>query len=585
MPPAPTARKPLGQGVATIKLRLIRIERGWRSLPDIARSGFALDTYPFPALNCCGAAAQGDSQMVMTRRSFLEGLSRVGGTALLLAGMEAFGMGIASAQTAPPPLAGGGKGKKVVILGAGVAGLTSAYELGKAGYDVTIIEARGFAGGRSQTARKGFQLTELGGETQTCQFDEGQYINHGPWRIPFHHRSTLHYVKEFGVEVELFNNDNDAGYMYFTKGKGPLAGKPVRKMELAADMRGGAAEILAKVVQSGGLDKQFGAEDKEQFLAYLKNEGYLGGNDFAYKGTDGRGWLVKPGAGLVAGTPSTPHAFADVLHSGAWRVLSSVSDWDQQHTMFQPKGGMYMLPMGFVKAGVGEKIRYSTVVEKIRQNGKGVEISVVDGAGRRDTVKADWCICTIPLSVLKTIDNGLSAPMKAAMDGAAYAPVGKIGLQMKRRFWEEDHWIYGGHVYTDFSEIGSISLPSTNWLGQKGTLLGYYQFGGDAAKVSALSPADRAKFAVDFGQKVFPQYAENFETAFSVAWHRVQYNLGGWATWSDETRARDYPVLLQPDNRIYLAGEHLSHIGGWQAGGIESAWMQIDALHKRASAA
>ena len=76
-----------------------------------------------------------------------------------------------------------------------------------------------------------------------------------------------------------------------------------------------------------------------------------------------------------------------------------------------------------------------------------------------------------------------------------------------------------------------------------------------------------------------------FETAFSVAWHRVQYNLGGWAVWSDEARARDYPVLLQPDGRIYLAGEHLSHIGGWQAGGIESAWMQIDALHKRASIA
>ncbi|WP_217429527.1 flavin monoamine oxidase family protein [Sphingomonas bacterium] len=523
--------------------------------------------------------------MNMTRRSFLEGLGRIGGTTLLFAGMEAFGMGIASAQIAPPPLDGGGKGKKVIILGAGVAGLTSAYELGRAGYDVTIIEARAFAGGRSQTARKGFQLTELGGETQTCQFDDGFYINHGPWRIPFHHRSTLHYVKEFGVEVELFNNDNDAGYMYFTKGSGPLANKPIRKMELAADMRGNAAEILAKVVQSGSLDKQFGADDKALFLEYLKSEGYLDAKDYNYHGTDGRGWVVRPGAGLVPGTPSRPYAFADVLHSEGWKALSSVSEWDQQRTMFQPKGGMYMLPMGFVKHGVGDKIRYSTVVEKIRQNGKGVEVSVVDGSGQRSTVKGDWCICTIPLSVLKTIDNGLSAAKKTAMNGAAYTPVGKIGLQMKRRFWEEDHWIYGGHVYTDQSEIGSISLPSTNWLGQKGVLLGYYQFFADAAKVSALSPAGRAKFAVDFGQKVFPAYADSFENAFSVAWHRVQYNLGGWAMWSDETRSRDYPVLLEPDDRIYLAGEHLSYIGGWQAGGIESAWMQIAALHKRASAA
>ncbi len=523
--------------------------------------------------------------MTMTRRSFFESLGRVGGTALVMAGMEAFGMGIASAQTAPPPLQGGGKGKKVVILGAGVAGLTSAYELSRAGYDVTVIEARSFAGGRSQTARKGFQLTELGGATQTCDFDEGLYINHGPWRIPFHHRSTLHYVKQFGVDVELFNNDNDNSYAYFTKGSGPLAGQRVRKREIAADVRGHADELLAKVVQSGALDKEFTAGDKELFLAYLTSEGWLSGPNHDYKGTDGRGWIVKPGAGLVAGTPSVPNSLSDVLHSDAWKLLSSVSEWDQQRTMFQPKGGMYMIPMGFMRNINPKLFRFSTVVEKIRQDDHGVEVSIVDGKGQRSVVKGDWCICTIPLSVLKGIDNGLSDPVKTAMNGVSYAPVGKIGLQMKRRFWEEDDFIYGGHIYTDNQDIGSISLPSTGWLGRKGVLLGYYNFAGAAAKVSAMSPADRAKFAVAFGAKVMPAYADAFETAFSVAWHRVQYNLGGWGVWSDEARARDYPVLLKPDGRIYLAGEHLSHIGGWQAGGIESAWMQIDALHKRAAMA
>jgi monoamine oxidase len=523
--------------------------------------------------------------MTMTRRSFLEGLGSVGGTALVLAGMEAFGMGIASAATMPPGLQGGGKGKSVVILGAGVAGLTAAYEMSRAGYKVTVIEARSFAGGRSQTARKGFQLTELGGQTQTCQFDDGLYINHGPWRIPFHHRSTLHYIKKFGVDVELFNNDNDNSYAYFTKGSGPLAGKRVRKREIAADVRGHAAELLAKAVQTKALDQEFSGNDKELFLSYLDSEGWLKGKNHDYAGTDGRGWIVKPGAGLIAGEESKPYSLTDVLHSDAWKVLSSVAEWDQQRTMFQPKGGMYMIPNGFMRNIDPKLFRFSTVVEKIRQDGSSVEVSVVDGKGQRSTVKADYCLCTIPLSVLKSIDSGISAAHKTAMNGISYAPVGKIGLQMKRRFWEEDDWIYGGHIYTDDQDIGSISLPSTDWLRQKGVLLGYYNFAGAAAKVSALSPADRAKHALAFGQKVFPQYAENFENAFSVAWHRVQYNLGGWGVWSEEARARDYPVLLQPDNRIYLAGEHLSHLGGWQAGGIESAWMQIDAIHKRASAA
>ena len=59
---------------------------------------------------------------------------------------------------------------------------------------------------------------------------------------------------------------------------------------------------------------------------------------------------------------------------------------------------------------------------------------------------------------------------------------------MKRRFWEEDHAIYGGHVYFDNPDISSIAFPSTGWLGPKGVLLGYYQFGTNAAKISAKEP-------------------------------------------------------------------------------------------------
>src|ERR1700744_6366289 len=102
-----------------------------------------------------------------SRRYFLEQLSSVGGTALMMAGMSALGFGIESAQAQPPALQGGGKGKKVVVLGSGVAGRTSAYELSNAGYDVTVLEARARIGGRSFTARKGTTLTEIGGETET----------------------------------------------------------------------------------------------------------------------------------------------------------------------------------------------------------------------------------------------------------------------------------------------------------------------------------------------------------------------------------------------------------------------------------
>ncbi|MDB5423825.1 MAG: monoamine oxidase [Phenylobacterium sp.] len=522
----------------------------------------------------------------LSRRTLLERLSLVGGVGLMMAGMEAFGYGIASASNAPPVLPGSAKGKKLIVLGAGVAGLATAIEAMKAGYEVQIVEARSFAGGRAQTARKGFSLTELGGETQTCDFDEGGYINHGPWRIPYHHRSTLHYAKTLGVPLDLFVNDNDASYLFFENGKGPLKAKAVRKGQIAADARGHAAEMLAKVAKKGGLDDMVTASDRDQLIAYLINEGYLSPKDLAYTGTEGRGFEIEPGAGVDPGPgkASTPFSMTDVLNSGAWRVLSSVASYDQQRTMFQPSGGMDQIAKAMERK-VAPAIRYSTVVEKVAQNAAGVEVFVVDAAGKKSSIKGDYVVCTIPLSVLRSIEMQVSPRFKQAIGAPAYAPVGKIGLQMKRRFWEEDDHIYGGHIYTDNPDILTISFPSSGWQGNKGVLLGYYNFGGNAAKISAKTPAERAAFAVAFGQKVMPQYAENYEKSFSVAWHRVQYNLGGWVDWNEETRKTEYPVLTEPDGRVYLAGEHVSYITGWQAGAIESAWQQLAKIHKRVQAA
>lgn len=522
---------------------------------------------------------------VLTRRRFFESLAAVGGMSLVLSGMEALGYGMASATELPPELTGGAKNTKIVILGAGLAGMTAAYELSKAGYQVQVLEARSFAGGRCQTARKGFKHTDLIGHEQTCEFDEGQYINHGPWRIPYHHRSTLHYTKKFGVPLESFVNDNDASYVYFEKASGPLAGKPVRKGEIAADIRGYTAELVAKAASQGQLDAPLTGIDREKFVSYLVNEGRLS-KDLAYKGTEGRGFSVHPGAGVDPGPGKElpPFAFKDVLDSNAWRVLSSVTGYEQQRTMLQPIGGMDQIAKAFEKQ-VGSMIRYGAVVEKIKQSPTGVTVSYKGADGKKAEVTADYCLCTIPLSVLKQIDLDASAPFKAAMEGVAYAPVNKIGLQMKTRFWEDNHHIYGGHIYNDIPGINTITLPSYGWQGQKGVLLGYYAFGGEAARISAKTPADRAAFAVAAGQKIFPEYAENFDNAFSFSWHLAEYNLGGWAEWGEGGRKNSYPTLCEPDGRLYLAGEHLSYLGGWQAGAIESAWQQIGKIHARVSQA
>ena len=519
----------------------------------------------------------------LTRREFLYRAAAVGGSALLLGTMNAWGMGIASKVNAPPALSGSGKGKKVAVLGAGLAGMTAAYELAKLGYQVEVLEARPFAGGRCQTARKGFTLQELGGEPQTCRFDDGLYINHGPWRIPLDHQSTLHYTKAFGIPLEVMVNDNDHAWVYM-EDAGPFSKQRLRPGQIKADLRGHVAELLAKSVQGKLLDTQLSAQDQVLLLDYLKHEGALGNQDLVYRGRNGAGYAVNPGAGLNPGTPYDPLGFGDLLASRVGKVYSAVQEFPMHSTMFQPVGGMDQIAQGFAKR-LGKSIRYGQEVQAIRQAPGKVDIAVKDTAsGRLSTVSADYVLCTIPLSVLRGIDADFSNGFKTAIKAVSYAPVGKIGLQMKRRFWEEDDQIYGGHVLTDMKGINTISLPSSGWQQKKGVLLGYYHYALDAIEVSAMTPAERAEFALAAGEKIFPPYREAYENAFSVAWHRVQYNLGGWAEWDEAGRKQAYPVLLEGEGRVLLAGEHLSYLTGWQAGAIESAWQQIERLHQRASA-
>ena len=159
--------------------------------------------------------------------------------------------------------------------------------------------------------------------------------------------------------------------------------------------------------------------------------------------------------------------------------------------------------------------------------------------------------------------------------------VGKIALQFKRRFWEEDDRIYGGISWTD-QNITQIFYPNYGYLGTSGgVVIGYYHFANDAAEVGRLSPVERQAHALAQGCKLHPQYEAEFQNSFSVAWQRIPYNLGGWAAWTEEGRAKYYPVLNEPDGPFYLAGEHLTYLGGWMAGAFESAKAVVTSLVER----
>ena len=238
--------------------------------------------------------------MKMTRRNFIQSLGAVAGVEAVHRTMQALGLagaGAAHASAIDLPR-GSGQGKSVVILGAGVSGMTAAYELSKAGYRCTVLEAAGRAGGRNLTVRGGDLVRETDSR-QWVDFDRQDhlYANLGPARIPYHHRTILGYCKEFGVELEVFTNDNRAALFHNRErfGGKPLAGRQVR-----TDMRGYVAELLAKAVGADALDSELTGEDKERILEMLVRYGDLDEKDRLYKGSRRGGYRgkIKPGSGL-----------------------------------------------------------------------------------------------------------------------------------------------------------------------------------------------------------------------------------------------------------------------------------------------
>ena len=539
-------------------------------------------------------ATQSDGSGRISRRRFLHEVGAAGGAAAVLSSMEVLGLMTPAAAAKVPyrapsasdfTLQGRPNGTKVLVLGAGVAGLCTAYELEKAGYSVTILEARDRPGGRNWTARGGTRETSLAGVAQTCRFADGEYMNVGPARIPQHH-TTLDYCRELGVAVEVFTNANAQAWYYnepsATVG-GALAGRPVRHRAAKSDVFGYTSELLAKAVNQGALDADLTGADKEALISFLRSYGALtSANTYSPGGRTGYPADDEPRGGFSSGTPLPPAAMSDVLASRLGNYFSFELSWDQAMLMYQPVGGMDRIPYAFESA-LRSKPTYGAAVTDITDEPDGVNVTY-QRRGRSRRVTADFCVCTIPPQVLKAVPNNFGPQVNADLAVPVPQSTGKIGLQYGRRWWEEDEALFGGITNTNM-DLSTIWYPSYGYLGRKGVVVGYYNFGANADAYGALPPAEREARALDRGARIHGSaYADELETSFSNDWRTTRYSEGGWVSWPTGTRGgpdSPYGRLLRPAGRTYFAGDHLSHSIAWQHGALESARLTVTSLHDR----
>jgi monoamine oxidase len=515
--------------------------------------------------------------MGITRRDFLMRVGQAGGYSAAFATMQSLGLMSMKGQQPESILAaaGSGKGVKVVVAGGGIGGLVSAYELKNLGYDVTLLEARSRPGGRNWSGRKGTQVEFVDGTVQKIDWEDGNYQNLGPARLPSTHWTMLEYCRKLSVPLEVEINTSRSTLLQSDQANG---GKPVVQRKAINDTRGHVSELLSKCIANGSLDSELTKEDKQRMQDFLKIYGPLNEKS-AYVGSERAGYKVAPGAGRQEGVVEDPLDMRILLDENFWFDLFIEEAWDWQATMMQPVGGMDRIPYAFANA-LGPVVQYNSPVTEIRRTATGVRISYTQG-GAAKQIEGAYCILALPFSMLKKIPNDLSPSFKSVVDGSTMGGAYKIAWESER-FWERKYNIYGGLSYLRQGP-SPIWYPSSRLMHPTGVVVSGYT---DELGTPFYNLTLKEKFEASRGsvEKIHPGHGSELKNPVFCGWSRVKWNEGSWIR-SYGGGESGYETIIEADGPFYFAGDTASHIVGWQEGAATSAVRAVKMICSQVKAA
>ncbi|ATQ69908.1 MULTISPECIES: flavin monoamine oxidase family protein [Methylosinus] len=513
-----------------------------------------------------------------TRRDVVMNFGRLGGFGLAVEAMNALSL-VASAQGRPTlDLPGDlGRGRSVVVIGAGLAGLCSGLLLARAGFEVTILEAATRCGGRSLTLRDGYEFAERDGPTQRAELlGQDAYFNAGPGRIPRHHHTVLEWCRRLGVALEpyIFLCESN---LYQSDGFNGGAPAPLGQMRYS--LYGELAELLDKASRRRALDQELTGVDREALRHLLQAYGDLRreGEALVFAGSRRLGYRATPGGGDETGVELPPIPLERILGSDAVdRGLFTSMAVSWQNALLQPVGGMDMIWRALLRQEVPggrqlrDLVRLGTPVQLLTQDESGCALDC-GAAGR---IRADFCVATLAPPLFAALAENLPAKLKEDCLALRFVAATKVGLETRRRFWETEDGIYGGISFVD-ADVSQIWYPSSGFGGASGVLTAAYARGAAAGRLAALPLAERLEAARAGGEKLHPgRFRANIRAGseVSVAWSRMPFAAGGWSR-EDETAETGLRGMMEhiPWKRVFVAGDAFSHLPGWQEGALCSA--------------
>lgn len=477
------------------------------------------------------------------------------------------------------------KDKKVAVLGAGVAGLSAAFELRKLGFDITIFEAR---------------ENRIGGRIYTHYFDNEHYGELGAMRIPVSHEATWHYINLFGLNTRSFVQVNPNTFIYVkkTRVRNDPEGENVKKeIYPKFKMRNWEKKLSWTELLSYAMDTPLLEMSPELRIELLKIKRKTDSVINYWDYFNHRQVMEKLGLsnGAINLLNNVSTFTRLLLYYGYIETIMETSSLSFS-IMYEIMGGTSLLPIALYNSLVSPSpreyvgieaealgkidIRMGTWVEGICKLEQRNKVGIIFNSKKMLSPKKedfDYVICTIPFSTLRNVElNPLfsNRKMEAIME-ADYTLAQKSLLLCNKRFWQKQG-IIGGGSFTDLP-ISTIWYPSDRkGANQPGVLLASYNLGIDAIRYGNLPrflKLGKLKEQVEMVHGLPYGYLDSVVTDWKyVNWQEEPWSLGGFCYFMPEQRRLFLYSMGIPEynNKVFFAGEHVSVTHGWINGSLQT---------------
>lgn len=476
---------------------------------------------------------------LLDRRTFLKSLAA--GTLSTAGSLLTTGRAAAHLRDRTP-------GRRVVVLGAGLAGLGAAYNLMRHGYEVIVLEAQERPGGRVQTEREGFQ--------------RGGHAELGAIRIFESHEYTRKFIRELDLELMPYDTGTRAFHLQGKRFLPPQPGQPWPLDGLSAHEQPDPTARLGDYFGSGfaKLGDVFDPGWPGAFPTALELDGVTMDGYMQSQGASAtwRDWFY-----------ALEGRFARVNAAAAFAVESLTTG----SMLGSIRGGNDRLPRALA-AALGRRVKYRSEVLRIAQDRHHVTVGYRDRAGRRHQIDADRCVCALPFAPLRrvTIATPFSQSKMAAIEELQYMAVARCYFQARSRFWEHDPLgpLGGLNLVGSDTKAGRVWNTSSQQADPQLGMIQAYMFDTEALEFAPLGDR-RVPVTRGLMRQLLPGIPGQIVGVAHKAWQEDPWAGGGWGWVQPGDLRWMFPAMRQIEGRVHFAGEHTSIWAAWMNGALESA--------------